>query len=182
MFLEFRPDWIQDEWWKDLLHYWATDPTFLKRSENGKAARASVKGGSLHTSGATSQVDLMKRLELQRGQAVPQDEIFKITHTRKEKNADGTDRWVEPRAERTWNEFQQHFGEFRATQPSTTQMTDELIQQQWIEKVAPPTRHGTVYGMPNRAFRRYPSALEAVGVTDDGTVDPKEYEAMKASS
>ncbi|XP_059310276.1 folylpolyglutamate synthase-like [Lycium ferocissimum] len=27
--------------------------------------------------------------ELQRGKAVPQDEIFKITHTRKEKNADG---------------------------------------------------------------------------------------------
>ncbi|XP_059296922.1 uncharacterized protein LOC132049952 [Lycium ferocissimum] len=71
----------------------------------------------------------MKRLELQRGQAVPQDEIFKITHKRKEKNADGTDRWVEPRAERTWNEFQQHFGEFRATQPSTTQMTDELIRK-----------------------------------------------------
>ncbi|XP_059283947.1 uncharacterized protein LOC132037443 isoform X1 [Lycium ferocissimum] len=23
-----QPDWIQDEWWKDLLHYWATDPTF----------------------------------------------------------------------------------------------------------------------------------------------------------
>ncbi|XP_060179084.1 uncharacterized protein LOC132609224 [Lycium barbarum] len=62
--------------------------------------------------------------ELQRGQAVLQDEIFKITHTRKEKNADGTYQWVEPRAERTWNEFQQHFGEFRATQPRTTQMTD----------------------------------------------------------
>ncbi|XP_059290249.1 subtilisin-like protease 4 [Lycium ferocissimum] len=32
-----------------------------------------------------------------------QDEIFKITYTRKEKNADGTGRWVEPRAERTWD-------------------------------------------------------------------------------
>ncbi|XP_060199742.1 uncharacterized protein LOC132628059 [Lycium barbarum] len=36
-------------------------------------------------------------LMLERGQEVPQDEVFKITHTRKAKNADGTDQWIERR-------------------------------------------------------------------------------------
>ena len=39
-----------------LLKHWSTDEKFKKRSEIGKMARASEKGGSLHTGGAISQV------------------------------------------------------------------------------------------------------------------------------
>ncbi|XP_059289435.1 uncharacterized protein LOC132042943 [Lycium ferocissimum] len=103
------------------------DPTFLKQSENGKKARASDKGGFRHTSGATSHEDVRMKLTLERGQEVPQDEVFKITHTRKAKNADGTDQWIEPRAQQTYTEFQQHKLEYCASQPAGTSMTNEII-------------------------------------------------------
>ncbi|XP_059309763.1 uncharacterized protein LOC132060878 [Lycium ferocissimum] len=60
-----------------------------------------------------------------------------------------------------------------------TSMTNEIIAQQWMEKVAPPTRYGTVYGMPNRACSQFPSFLQGVGTTSEGAVDPKEYQEMK---
>ncbi|XP_060170464.1 uncharacterized protein LOC132601393 [Lycium barbarum] len=174
-----QPKWTRDDNRKKLLHFWATDPTFLKQSENGKKARASDKGGFPHTSGATSHEDVRMKLTLERGQEVPQDEVFKITHTRKAKNADGTDQWIEPRAQQTYTEFQRHKLEYCASQPTGTSMTNEIIAQQWMEKIAPPTRYGIVYGMPNRACRQFLSFLQGVGTTSEGAVDPKEYQEMK---
>ncbi|XP_060185155.1 uncharacterized protein LOC132614665 [Lycium barbarum] len=175
----WKPKWITKDNGKKLLHFWATDPTFLKQSENGMKARALDKGGFRHNSGATSHEDVRMKLTLERGQEAPQDEVFKITHARKAKNADGTDQRIEPRAQQTYTEFQQHKLEYCANQLAGTSMTNEIIDQQWMEKVAPPTRYETVYGMPNRACRQFPSFLQGVGATSEGAVDPKEYQEMK---
>ncbi|KAJ8538651.1 hypothetical protein K7X08_029947 [Anisodus acutangulus] len=48
--------------WKELLHYWVTDQKFLKYSANAKVVRVSENSGSLHTSRATSQVNVKKKL------------------------------------------------------------------------------------------------------------------------
>ncbi|XP_060181636.1 uncharacterized protein LOC132611234 [Lycium barbarum] len=69
--------------------------------------------------------------------------------------------------------------EYCASQPAGTSMINEIIVQQWMEKVAPPTRYGTVYGMPNRACRQFRSFLQGVGTTSEGAMDPKEYQEMK---
>ena len=48
------PQWLNAEQWEKLKAYWQT-PEFIAKSEQAKAARASQKGGSLHTAGARSQ-------------------------------------------------------------------------------------------------------------------------------
>ncbi|KAK4344422.1 hypothetical protein RND71_037516 [Anisodus tanguticus] len=58
-------------------------------------------------------------------------------------------------------------------------ITPEIVEQQWMEKVAPPTRYGTVYGMANQAFRQFSSSLQGIGATNEGAMDPKEYQTMK---
>ncbi|KAG5583845.1 hypothetical protein H5410_044279 [Solanum commersonii] len=54
-----NPRWILPEDKKKLLVHWANDPRFKQMSEIGKKARSSTKGGSLHTSGAQSQGNLI---------------------------------------------------------------------------------------------------------------------------
>ncbi|KAK4371231.1 hypothetical protein RND71_010706 [Anisodus tanguticus] len=43
-----RPSWITEDIWPELLEYWAS-PKCQKKSELAKSARASEKGGSVHT-------------------------------------------------------------------------------------------------------------------------------------
>jgi len=56
------PKFMLPDRWALLLEHWSTDEKFKKRSEIGKMARASEKGGSLHTGGAISQVTRKERM------------------------------------------------------------------------------------------------------------------------
>jgi len=56
------PKFMLPDRWALLLKHWSTDEKFKKRSEIGKMARASEKGGSLHTGGAISQVTRKERM------------------------------------------------------------------------------------------------------------------------
>ncbi|KAH0672632.1 hypothetical protein KY290_024861 [Solanum tuberosum] len=60
------PKFMFPERWALLLKHWSTDEKFKKRSEIGKMARASEKGGSLHTGGAISQVTRKERMRCSR--------------------------------------------------------------------------------------------------------------------
>nr|XP_009804058.1 PREDICTED: uncharacterized protein LOC104249346 [Nicotiana sylvestris] len=56
-----RPSWVLPHIWVDLEKYWTTDK-FKKQSEQGKKARASEKGGSLHCLGSRSMGDTRRHL------------------------------------------------------------------------------------------------------------------------
>ncbi|XP_016574558.2 uncharacterized protein LOC107872308 isoform X1 [Capsicum annuum] len=90
-------------------------------SEIGKKARASLKGGSLHTSGAPSQGNVTRKLEKELGRPITQAEAFKATHTRKKKTHGDPDVWVEPRAQLTYNRYLQFIKDFRQTLPEDRQ-------------------------------------------------------------
>ncbi|XP_060182281.1 uncharacterized protein LOC132611941 [Lycium barbarum] len=105
--------------------------------------------------------DMLGR-ELKRGTPVPQDEAFKITHVKKKANTNDPDQWCEERAERTYNQYQHSKAEFLRTQPPNTQLLEEQMEERWLESVCGPTRFGTAYGMPHRAFRQYRSPLEGL--------------------
>ncbi|XP_070044838.1 uncharacterized protein [Nicotiana tomentosiformis] len=75
-------------------------PEFKKKSEQGRAARLSNKGGSVHTGGSISMAAHRRRLEKAKGRSVTHDEVFEETHMKKLK--DGTKMtWIEPRDETT---------------------------------------------------------------------------------
>ncbi|XP_060200183.1 uncharacterized protein LOC132628417 [Lycium barbarum] len=162
-----KPKWILPENYAKLLHYWATNKRFLQLSDIGKKARNSTKGGSLHTSGAMSQ-----EAELKRGTPVPQDEAFKITHVKKKANTNDPDQWCEERAKQT-------YAEFLHTQSPNTQLTEEQMEERRLENVGGPTRFGTAYGMPHRAFRQYRSPLEGLHSSNIESFDRVSAMAME---
>ncbi|KAM3264345.1 putative protein isoform X1 [Capsicum annuum] len=116
-----RPRWILPENWQKLVDHWETDSRFKQMSEIGKKARASLKGGSLHTSGAPSQGNVTRKLEKELGRPITQAEAFKATHTRKKKTHGDPDVWVEPRAQLTYNRYLQFIKDFRQTLPEDRQ-------------------------------------------------------------
>jgi len=59
--LNQKPDWLLQNLWEDLQRQWLT-AKFLEKSEKGKKARASEKGGSLHTGGAISLGTIKRRM------------------------------------------------------------------------------------------------------------------------
>ncbi|XP_060184288.1 uncharacterized protein LOC132613978 [Lycium barbarum] len=161
-----KPDWIRPEAYNKLLQYWASDE-FKKQSETGKKARNSTKGGSLHTSGAKSQVAVRKELELKEKRILPQDEAFKITHVKKKKNSEEPDEWVEERAKQSYIQFQQSRAELCSSLPPGIEPTDEQLNELWMVTVGCPTRFGTTYGMENTAFRKFQSPLQGIGSSND---------------
>ncbi|XP_019242552.1 PREDICTED: uncharacterized serine-rich protein C215.13-like, partial [Nicotiana attenuata] len=94
-----RPSCILDDLWVKLLEYW-NSPKFKKKSEQGKAARLSNKGGSVHTGGSISIAAHRRRLKNAKGRPVTHDEVFEETHMKKLKDGTKTT-WIEPRAETT---------------------------------------------------------------------------------
>ncbi|XP_049345727.1 uncharacterized protein LOC125810258 [Solanum verrucosum] len=135
------PKFMFPERWALLLKHWSTDEKFKKRSEIGKMARASEKGGSLHTSGAISQ-----EKELGRPVAVP--EMFKVTHVKKSTNPTEEERWIEPRAQETY--------EYRSTLPLESQdrpFTQEENENLWKQSAGEPIR-GSVYDYPEKAYQK----------------------------
>jgi len=49
----YRPDWIGEEHWRDLLSYWATNDIYRRCSTTNKRNRASSRGAH-HTQGSVS--------------------------------------------------------------------------------------------------------------------------------
>ncbi|KAK4379901.1 hypothetical protein RND71_001763 [Anisodus tanguticus] len=107
-YCNMRPRWILQDNLEKLLHYWTTNARFKQLSRIGKKAIASIKGGSLHTSGAKSQVAVRRKL------------------------------------------------------PAHTQLTQEQMDQEWLDTIGGPTRIGTTYGMANQVFCRFRSALQGI--------------------
>ncbi|XP_059302039.1 LOW QUALITY PROTEIN: cytochrome P450 71AP13-like [Lycium ferocissimum] len=75
-----KPQWITDGQWEQLKAYWRT-PEFIADFEQAKTARASQKGGSLHTAGAKSQGHVARTMDT--GQMPTQDELFPKTYTKR---------------------------------------------------------------------------------------------------
>nr|XP_009776422.1 PREDICTED: uncharacterized protein LOC104226201 isoform X2 [Nicotiana sylvestris] len=99
IFVEFR---MKCAWSRDLEA--EKSPEFKKKSEQGRAAHLSNKGGSVHTGGSISIAAHQRRLENAKGRLVTHDEVFEETHMKKLK--DGTKpTWIEPRAETTHDNF-----------------------------------------------------------------------------
>ncbi|XP_070033986.1 uncharacterized protein [Nicotiana tomentosiformis] len=103
-----RPSWILDDIWVKLLEYW-NSPKFEKKSEQGRVARLSNKGGSVHTGGSISMAAHRRRLA--KGRPVTHDEVFEETHIKKLKDGIKTT-WIEPRAETTHDNFKRILEEF----------------------------------------------------------------------
>jgi hypothetical protein len=57
---DFKPEWIGEEVWPQLIEYWQKDETFARRSSANKKNRDSKKGGYKHTQGSAS-VDTHRR-------------------------------------------------------------------------------------------------------------------------
>ncbi|XP_059287808.1 uncharacterized protein LOC132041070 [Lycium ferocissimum] len=95
------PQWLNAEQWEKLKAYWRT-PEFIAKSEQAKAARASQKGGSLHTAGARSQGHVARTMKKATGQMPTQDQLFLKTHTKKKKHESDPTVWVEDRAHNSY--------------------------------------------------------------------------------
>ncbi|KAL3380019.1 hypothetical protein AABB24_000577 [Solanum stoloniferum] len=82
-----KPCWLREDIWVKSLEKWNT-PEFKKKCERGKAARASIKGGSLHTGGSMSFPGHKRKMTKLKGEEVFNVEVFEETH--KKRNKDGT--------------------------------------------------------------------------------------------
>ncbi|XP_070039668.1 uncharacterized protein [Nicotiana tomentosiformis] len=160
-----RPGWYLEHLWNDLLRQWQT-ADFLERSEKGKKAPSSEKGGSLHTGGAISLGTIKRRLY---GRPMNYDELFKETHiVKKNKEGDG-DRWVEDRAETAYGRCQSSIDEFIRIQPAgesgkPTQPLDGDAERIWLEAFGSP-KWGKVYGLPMKEFHRYRCGMQGIGTS-----------------
>ncbi|KAH0715270.1 hypothetical protein KY284_008175 [Solanum tuberosum] len=142
------PKFMLPDRWALLLEHWSTDEKVKKTSEIGKIARASEKGGSLHTGGAISQVTRKERMEKELGRPVPVEEMFKVTHVNKSMNPTEEERWIEPRAQETY--------EYRSTLPLESRdrpFTQEENENLWKQSTGEPIR-GSVYGYPEKAYQK----------------------------
>ncbi|KAH0642562.1 hypothetical protein KY290_035301 [Solanum tuberosum] len=142
------PTFMLPDRWALLLKHWSTDEKFKKRSEIGKMARASEKGGSLHTSGAISQVTRKEIMEKELGRPVAVVEMFKVTHVKKSTNPTEEERWIVPRAQETY--------EYRSTLLLESQdrpFTQEKNENLWKQSAGEPIR-GSIYGYPEKAYQK----------------------------
>ncbi|KAH0706370.1 hypothetical protein KY285_010871 [Solanum tuberosum] len=117
-------------------------------------ARVSEKGGSLHTDGAISQVTRKEIMENELGRPVAVEETFKVTHTKKSTNPTEEERWIEPRAQETYDTFIRISQEYRSTLPlesrerSFIQEENEIL---WKQSAGEPIR-GSVYGYSEKTY------------------------------
>ncbi|PHT56698.1 U-box domain-containing protein 4 [Capsicum baccatum] len=153
-----RPRWILPENWQKLVDHWEIDSRFKQMREIGKKPRASLKGGSLHTSVAQSQENVRRNLEKELGRPITQAEAFKATHTRKKKTPEDPDVWVEPRAQLTYN-FHQTLPEDKRDLP----LSQEQNKRIWLDAVGGLSRYEYAYGLPQRTFREFHSELKGLG-------------------
>ncbi|XP_049366990.1 uncharacterized protein LOC125831908 [Solanum verrucosum] len=127
------PKFMFPDRWTLLLKHWSTDESFKKRSEIGKMARASEKGGSLHTGGAISQAGSCTR-DVQ-------------GYSRQEE--------CEPHRRRK-DRYIRISQEYRSTLPLESQdrpFTQEENENLWKQSAGEPIR-GSVYGYPEKAYQK----------------------------
>ncbi|XP_059279242.1 uncharacterized protein LOC132033315 [Lycium ferocissimum] len=167
------PTWGQMSPNRQRLIYYAFKEKCVWRPEHEKQLAQNFKKKARDLLG-----DMLGR-ELKRGTPVLQDEAFKITHVKKKANTNDPDQWCEERAERTYNQYQHSKAEFLRTQPPNTQLTEEQREERWLESVGGPTRFGTAYGMPHRAFRQYRSPLEGLHSSNTESFDRVRAMAME---
>ncbi|XP_049362767.1 uncharacterized protein LOC125827516 [Solanum verrucosum] len=150
------PTFMLPDRWTLLLKHWSTDETFKKRSEIGKMARASEKGGSLHTGGAISQVTRKERMEKELGRPIAVAEMFKVTHVKKSTSPTEEERWIEPRAQETYDRYIRISQEYCSTLPLESQdkpFTQEENENLWKQSAGEPIR-GSIYGYPEKAYQK----------------------------
>ncbi|XP_059294765.1 uncharacterized protein LOC132047798 [Lycium ferocissimum] len=170
LFLSVQSDYIDRFLINKLIYFHCGKNVYGALNESGLAQNFKKKAQRLLG-------DMLGR-ELKRGMPVPQDEGFKITHVKKKANTNDPDQWCEERAERTYNQYQHSKAEFLRTQPPNTQLTEER-EERWLESVGGPTRFGTAYGMPHRAFRQYRSPLEGLHSSNTELFDRVRAMAME---
>ncbi|XP_016465983.1 uncharacterized protein LOC107788785 isoform X1 [Nicotiana tabacum] len=108
-------------------------------SAQGRAARLSDKGGSVHTGSSISMTAHRRRLEKAKGRLVTHDEVFEETHMKKLKDETKMT-WVDSRAETTHDTFKRSLEEFIQNQPINDQgrpiqPPQEETVDMWIKAV-----------------------------------------------
>ncbi|XP_075081655.1 uncharacterized protein LOC142166395 isoform X2 [Nicotiana tabacum] len=165
-----RPTWILDDLWVNLLEYWKS-LEFEKKSRQGREARMSEKGSSMHTGGSISMETHRRRLA--KGRPVTHDEVFEETHMKKLK--DGTKiTWVETRAETT------HFIQSQPTddQGRSIQPTQEKFMDMWI-KAAGGVHKGRAYGLGSEfSLNHLTSELCGSYSSSHCSIDVDEFEQL----
>ncbi|XP_060189787.1 uncharacterized protein LOC132618798 [Lycium barbarum] len=143
--------------------YWQT-PEFIAKSEQAKAARASQKGGSLHTAGARSQGHVARTMKKATGQMPTQDQLFLKTHTKKKKHESDPTLWVEDRAHDSYRQYMDHVDQYSQTQPEhPSRPPPELEIDFWCRTVGG-VQKGRAYGLgPRNNLSRLRSGLRGEG-------------------
>ncbi|XP_033514136.1 uncharacterized protein [Nicotiana tomentosiformis] len=100
------------------------------------------------------------------------DEFFMETHIRKKKALTYPSRWVEDRAETTYNRYKTIVEEYSQSLPPNEQgerpsISDKEAQKIWLDVVGGPKK-GIAYDLPERLFRRYMVGLQGIGTSAQG--------------
>ncbi|XP_055826484.1 uncharacterized protein LOC129894908 [Solanum dulcamara] len=85
--------WMLPHIFEELCRYWDTEE-FKALFEQEKKARASLKGGSLHTGGAKNVGTNQREMEKELRRTFYRHEVFKKIHVKKETNVSDPDEWV----------------------------------------------------------------------------------------
>ena len=59
---EYKPKYISEPIWNQLIHYWTSDKNFKNLSAANIANRASTQGSSIHTAGSISMGEKGRRM------------------------------------------------------------------------------------------------------------------------
>ncbi|XP_060168949.1 uncharacterized protein LOC132599690 [Lycium barbarum] len=173
-----KPGWLGTNYWEELNQYWAT-PEFQKKSAQTKAARKSEKGGSLHTCGLVSMGTVRRKLQVTLGRPPNRHEVWKKTHTKIE---DGKEVWVKPRAEDTYNRYNQAMEELTRSQSTddqgnTIMPSEEQTISCWLDVVGGVNK-GRAYDLcSEKNFHRLQCGLQGIG--SSATVSNEQLEEMR---
>ncbi|XP_009782126.2 uncharacterized protein [Nicotiana sylvestris] len=178
-----KPSWVLPHIWVDLEKYWTTDK-FKKQSEQGKKARASEKGGSLHCLGSRSMGDTRRYLEKKLGRKLSHDEFFMEAHIRKKKAPTYLTRWVEDLAETTHGRYKINLEEYTQSLPLNEQgerppISDEEEKRIWLSTVGGPKKE-IAYGLSDKSFWCYRAGLQGIGTSAQGeAIDSSAISSME---
>ncbi|PNY08838.1 hypothetical protein L195_g005375 [Trifolium pratense] len=144
----FKPKYIPEPIWKELIHHWASDKKFKNWSVANTVNRASNEGSSMHTGGSISMGEHERRMEAATGVKPTMEEVFTKCHLKEDKS------WVDKKAEKAIEGFKRRKIELTELSlfqnenidglPCETQpIPDDLTI--WKE-VVPKGKKGTLYG------------------------------------
>ncbi|KAK6779839.1 hypothetical protein RDI58_022023 [Solanum bulbocastanum] len=82
--------------------------------------------------------------------------MFKVTHIKKSTNPTEEERWIEPRAQETYDKYIRISQEYRSTLPLESRdrpFTQEENENLWKQSAGEPIR-GSVYGYREKAYQK----------------------------